>query len=434
MGTVLVVAIASQIVALAMPGLLSSDVLDYAAYGRVAAVHAANPYQVTPLQYPADPLAVYGAWKNVATVYGPLWTHVDATLARLIPSGDVVQIVYAYRGLALAAQIANLALVWWLTRAWIQLGLTWSEHSTAVAMYALNPLVVLELNANAHNEALMLTFVLLAFALLTLAVRAGRDDGPLWVGALVSLTLGALVKFVPAAIGGIVLLVWLRRLRTPRKRIVRGAAMLALLGAIAVVVAWPWLESTAILRPLLGIAAGGDRFKDGWQDAGAAWLAVRVLPPLGVPPEPPEIREGVSRAMAWGVTRALFAVYFAIELWALWRRSGVDLRDDLRAIAEVSGRMVLLVVVLLLTQVLAWYYIWPLAMATLVGWRTLLGKAAVAFSLAFLSAYYLREFEPYGVFYLPIYLGVALGLVALTSAVDLVARPALERRPTTSAS
>src|SRR3982074_2660679 len=38
------VAAAIQIVLFAMPGLLSSDILDYASHGRVAGIHAANPY------------------------------------------------------------------------------------------------------------------------------------------------------------------------------------------------------------------------------------------------------------------------------------------------------------------------------------------------------------------------------------------------------
>src|SRR5579864_1962084 len=74
------VAIVARVALLFVPGLLSSDIIDYATHGRVASLHAANPYVLTPSQFPSDPFANLGAWPTTVTVYGPLWTRVDTVL------------------------------------------------------------------------------------------------------------------------------------------------------------------------------------------------------------------------------------------------------------------------------------------------------------------------------------------------------------------
>jgi hypothetical protein len=175
-----------------------------------------------------------------------------------------------------------------------------------------------------------------------------------------------------------------------------------------------------VLQPLLGIASGGQRFKDGWQDALAAWIAVRILPPLGVPAEPATVRESVSRGMAWGLSRAIFLVYLVFEIVWLWRRSREG--QAVKAIAQSSARVVLLAVLLFVTQVYAWYFLWPLPLATLLGWRNPVAKAVVAFGLAFLPAYYLRELQSYGIFYLPLYVLAALAVLGLTWGSDHLPR------------
>jgi hypothetical protein len=70
-------------------------------------------------------------------------------------------------------------------------------------------------------------------------------------------------------------------------------------------------------------------------------------------------------------------------------------------------------VLLYVSQVYPWYFIWPLALAVLVGFGDGSSRAVVVFGLAFLPAYYLREFAPYGVFYVPIYAIISLVILGL---------------------
>jgi hypothetical protein len=396
-----------------MPGLLSSDILDYASHGRVAGVHAANPYLVAPAAFPSDPFSTQGAWPNVVTVYGPLWTDVDAAITGLLASGNMVQLAFAYKVVGLASQLAIAYLIWWIAGRWRTLGVSEAPRPVAVAMWVWNPVVNVEVVGSAHNEGVMTVLVLLAFALLTVSLSRGRQ-GVLWLLAAVCLGLGALVKFVPAGIGALVALVWFSRAPTRSQRVRRALLLAAVLSVMSIVVAWPWLDSPAVAGPLVSLAAGGQRFKDPWQDAPAAWLTVRVVPNLGVPDDPDTLRMDVARTMVWGVTRTLFAAYVLLEGWSLWRSADAPDAILLRRIAIASVRVLLMAILLFVSQVYAWYFLWPLPMACLLGLREPWSRAAVVFGLTFLPAFYLREFQPYGVFYLPIYGLVALAILVPT--------------------
>jgi hypothetical protein len=414
--TIGVVTAAIQFALFAMPGLLSSDILDYASHGRVAGIHAANPYVLPPAAFPSDPLSGQGAWANVVTVYGPLWTDIDAAITYVLAGASSVQLAFAYKGLGLASQLACIGLIWWLAGRWNSLGLSDVPRTVPVALWAWNPLVNIELVGSAHNEDFMTVLVLAAFALLTWAAPASIcrvRRNILWVAAVVCLGMAALVKFVPAAIGAIVSLVWIRSAPTPMRRVRRALVLVAAIVLVSGVISWPWLDSPAVAGPVLNLTAGGQRFKDAWQDAPAAWLAVRVVPALGVPDEPATLRMDVARNMVFAVTRTLFVAYLAAELWFLWRRA--DDRDALflRTIAVASVRLLLMAILLFVSQVYAWYFLWPLPAACLLGLRVPWSRAAIVFGLTFLPSFYLREFQPFGVFYLHVFGLVALAILAV---------------------
>jgi hypothetical protein len=411
-----------------MPGLLSSDIIDYASHGRVASLHAANPYVQTPSQFPADPLSSLGAWPTVVTVYGPLWTHVDAAVTGLLPNASLVQLVFAYKLVGLVADLASVVVLFSIARRWQSVGATAVTPLVAVAMWLWNPLVDVELIGNAHNEALMIALVLAGLALLTHAVIT-PERSRAWFGAMLAFWLGALVKFVPLALVAISALAWLR---LSNRRLGRIALLVVAFAAISLVVAAPWLDSPAVAAPIVGLASGGQRFKDVWQDAPAAWLTVRVVPLLGVPDHPATLRMDVARVMVYSLTRLVLAAYVLAEAWLLWRRLGqlrtqpgpvlatsarssvqVQAGPVLRAIALASMRVLLLALLLYTSQVYAWYFLWPLPLACLLGPRNAWSRAVVVFGLVFLPAYYLREFAPYGVFEMPRYAEIALAILAV---------------------
>jgi hypothetical protein len=425
---VLAVFVASHVVLLAMPALLSTDLFAYASYGRIAGLEGGNPYvDVSPTSTDAQTgeSAAYGS-----TVYGPLWTRIDATVARAVPSGDPVRQLFAYRLVATLAQVVNLAMVWWLTGRWVRMGALRSPRVAAFALYALSPLALFELAGDAHNEALMLACVLFAFVLLTLAVcrqsaspkaedvnwQAAVKSNWLWIAALLVLILGALVKFVPLAIALVVAVVWLRQLSRPSQRV--GLAALVAAGAIilTVVVSWPWLQSGDILRPVLGIARGGAYYRYAWQDSPADILKIKLIVPR-MPDVHDSIRVDLARNIVWGFTRAVFVVVLGVILWRVIRRGSVNPKDPaatLRTIAVASTYLLLAATLLLLTQVLAWYFLWTLPMVALLGWRSRVARCALFLGLSFFVAFYLGEFQPFGIPYLTVYALIALALIALS--------------------
>jgi hypothetical protein len=505
---VLAVWLASHTVLLAMPGLLSTDVFAYASYGRIAGLYGGNPYVDASPSTSSDIGSPGASVPNGSTVYGPLWTHIDATVAQVLAAGDPVQLLFAYRLIATLAQVANLAMVWWLTGQWTDIGALRWPRVAAFALYAWSPLALFELAGDAHNEALMLTSVLLAFVLLTLAVRERnplRSQG-LWIGALLALALGALVKFVPLAIALVVGIVWQRRLGSRMPRLVLGALGAVGIVALTLVVSWPWLDSSDILRPVLGIARGGAYYRYAWQDSPADILKIKLIVPR-MPDVHDSIRTDLARGILWGFTRVAFVCVLAGVMWQLLRRDKSDagreisaaditinvtdrdmspgthtvhsdashggasavrsgssdaasefgesaatshgtasdggastfrdttsaaamsrsesgaaaalIRRDfsdaavtLRTIASASAWLVLAATLLLLTQVVAWYFLWTLPMVALLGWRTRVARCALSFGLSFFVAFYLGEFQPFGTPYLTVYALVALVLIA----------------------
>jgi hypothetical protein len=348
-----------QATVLLMPGFLTTDAFSYVMYGRISFIYRANPYLLPPGAFPNDPLLgwIHPAWVMQPSVYGPLWTDVGWLMAKLGSGLSLVDQVFSYKLLIQAAELVNLGLVWYLAGR-IGPGRTSPQaRLTAFALFAWNPLVVFELAGNAHNDGLMLTFLLLALAPLSAGFRMAQR--PL---VAMLLTLSALVKFTTGLVGLFVAAAWLRSRPRPSDVAAAAAGVLGL----ALVVSWRWLQGPDALQPLLA-AAGGNFYGNSLVDLLANALGSDVWAKL--------------------VTRGLFLVYLTWELRQVWRAS-----DPTRAVLQASVRGLLALLLLVLTWVLTWYFTWPLALAVFLGWRTRLTQVAVAFSLTCLPFIYLKHY------------------------------------------
>lgn len=162
-----------QVIPLAGPVLLSTDVYTYWDYGRLAAVHGANPYADRPLEFPDDPAySRMGAdWRDTTSVYGPgfaLLSEGHAVAAGSSPT----RAAWLYKALG-AASI--LALVFLAAR----LG---ERPAFSAAFVGWNPLLAFHFAGGGHNDALMMVAVLGAMAL----AAAGRLElaGGAWAAAI----------------------------------------------------------------------------------------------------------------------------------------------------------------------------------------------------------------------------------------------------------
>lgn len=176
---VAVVACAVQLVPLGAPLVLSTDAWAYWDYGRIAAVHHANPYRSEPDRFRGDPaFAFVGTdWRDSTTVYGPAFTLASEPIARAAGSSADAA-AWIYKSLAAAAVLAAAALAARLSR----------RPALALAFVGWNPLLAVHFGGGGHNDAWVALLVLGALA----AGATGRRQlaGICWA-------VGALVKWVP---------------------------------------------------------------------------------------------------------------------------------------------------------------------------------------------------------------------------------------------
>jgi alpha-1,6-mannosyltransferase len=201
---------------IATPPRQSSDIWSYVMYGRILAVHHANPYVVLPATYQHDALyhLVSPVWRHTPSRYGVLFTLLSGLGTRLFGT-SVLALRLWFQVIALLS-LAGIALVVWRR----------SRSTFALALVVLNPFVLLSVLNGGHND------VLVALGLLV-GVLLVRDDH-LVFGALV---LGAtsLVKLT-ALLAVVAVVVWLLLRRRWRDAAIVGAiaAGLAAVGTLPV--------------------------------------------------------------------------------------------------------------------------------------------------------------------------------------------------------
>src|SRR5262245_14553495 len=147
-----------------LPSLPSDDLFSYILYGRISAVHHANPLVVLPSDFPHDPFLQMVYWRDVRSVYGPIWLALSGGLSLVAEAlgGSLAVYTALFKLLGVAAHLLNAWLIWQI------LGrLAPKARLLGTLFYAWSPLCLLEFGASAHNDALMLTFLLLGVYCLT---------------------------------------------------------------------------------------------------------------------------------------------------------------------------------------------------------------------------------------------------------------------------
>ncbi|MHB1243317.1 MAG: glycosyltransferase 87 family protein, partial [Gaiellaceae bacterium] len=176
---VLVAAAVIQLVPLAGPVLLSTDAWTYWEYGRIAAVHDADPYVVTPSAFPGDPAyeVAGAAWRETTSVYGPLFTLLSEAVA-LVSGDSAAAAAWIFRVLAALGVLASALLAARLAR----------DRPFAAALVGWNPLFAIHFAGGGHNDALLAALTLGALALA--ASRRPALAAAAWAAAI-------FVKWVP---------------------------------------------------------------------------------------------------------------------------------------------------------------------------------------------------------------------------------------------
>jgi len=312
--------------------LFSRDVYSYVAQGEMMSRHI-DPYRYGPEVLGVNPFVnlVDPMWRNVTSPYGPFFLWLAGAVMTLTGHQELAAVV-VLRLVELAGTVLFAAFVPGLARSYGR------DGATAFALVALSPLVLLHLVAGAHNDALMLGFMVAGLAV----ARRGRP-----VLGVVLVSLAVAVK-VPAALAVVYIgWNWLGDGRSWRARVRPVASALLLCGA-----------TVAVLSALVGLgwgwvgALGDPGTVRSWLDVPTAlgMLAGKAVAALGL---------GDHTTALVTVTRGLgFLLAGAIGVRLLWRS---DRSDDLRAMG-----LTFLAVVAFGPVAQPWYLSWGLVVYAVV--------------------------------------------------------------------
>jgi hypothetical protein len=403
LGLVLLFALLFQATVLVMPGLFSQDIFGYLEYGQIPAVHHLNPYIWPPSAFNRDPLLQWVApiWRTLPSPYGPVWTDLNWLLAQVLYGRSIIDQVEAYKLLANALHLLTLGLVWWLLA---RLLAGAQARLTAFAVFAWNPLVLFESPGNGHNDDLALFALLLGFVPLAIGRGPGSRRARVfdwrYLAAVVLFTISGFVKYLSAVCGPFLVVAWVRQLGTWRARAAGVVVAGLLAGLVTALLFAPWLELPDSLDPVLS-QTGGSLYANTLPDLVSLHVADQYLTASGM-------TLAVARATARGwmklVVEAVFAVYLAWEAWWLWRAASPGGIPAARALVRSSARVLMVVILVVSIWVQTWYFVMPVALAALLGWRATLTKVVVGYTLTALPVlythYYLQEDVPDGIFWL----------------------------------
>jgi hypothetical protein len=331
----------------------AADIFDNIIRGRMQANYGANPFYQVPADFSRDPLYKYAYWKEVTSAYGPLWEIAAAAGAAL--AGDtVLGNILVFKGLSVAAYLLSaLVIVWGLQSS--------SRQRTlyGVVLYAWNPLVLYAVAGNAHNDSLMVLFVVLGFVLLARRryVLAGLAE-----------VAGALVKFIPALLLPLVVIAALKEIQGLKARLrylFVTAAASALLVAVAYAPYWHGSDILNIVRRTTLFTTSAPTLL---QIALDHWLA-----------------RDTSQQIAAYIALIVVVAGLIWQVLALWRSDSAD--APLRAGLNIL--LIYLLIACLWFQ--PWYIIWPLGLAALLPNSTLT-RGTLLFSLAAMFKFPLFHF------------------------------------------
>ena len=369
LGPALIAAGLSLALSVAAPVLLSRDVYSYAAYGRMYALHHANPYVRMPSAFPSDPFVAMAspAWIGTRAVYGPAFVLAGAGVARAW-AGSPGATITAFKVLAgTGAALATVLAAWAAARSIRHRGAPApperSRGSVALAAAAvgLNPVIVVHTVGGGHNDAMIAACLAGA---LVLAGRRSHRAASLGVTALI--TLASLIKVVvfPA------LLVWLwvllrssaRERRAPKVALHVGVAL-----AMTLAFSAPFLDSARAFVSLATLTS-----VEGW--ASPARLVARGARALGSAIGGSETAHVLGKVVVVG-----FMAFFAAALIRFLRHrhaNGTALRAD--QLANTWGAC-MLGLALAIPYLLPWYTAWFLPFLALMseGGLAMIGFVAV---------------------------------------------------------
>lgn len=143
-----VIIVAAFILVFSYPA-LTYDVFNYIATAKVTYLYRENPYVVMPIEIPNDPNLAFTRAANKVALYGPAWIILSA-LPHYLGGGNVWQTIIALKFMNALVYLGFAYFIYRVTRS-----------VPNVLFFALNPLVLIEVIMNGHNDLYMIALALI---------------------------------------------------------------------------------------------------------------------------------------------------------------------------------------------------------------------------------------------------------------------------------
>lgn len=161
------------------PAMLSHDIFNYLTTAKVLFFYQENPYTVMPIEFVGEPYLAFTRAANKLALYGPLWILLSG-IPFSLGFGNFIFTLYSFKILTLVFYMLTGVLLYKLTKSLFP-----------VALFLLNPLVVIEVIVSAHNDIIMMFFVLLSYYLL-------QNKKTFW--AVIAFAISVGIKYVTFAL------------------------------------------------------------------------------------------------------------------------------------------------------------------------------------------------------------------------------------------
>ncbi|QQG40356.1 MAG: hypothetical protein HYV37_02180 [Candidatus Levyibacteriota bacterium] len=133
------------------PAMLSYDIFNYLTTSKVAFYYHENPYVVMPIEFVNEPFLSFTRAANKIALYGPVWIFLTG-IPYYLSFGNFIFLLFGFKLFITLFFVLTIILIWKMTKNLFQ-----------VALFALNPLVLIETLMSGHNDIVMIFFALFSF-------------------------------------------------------------------------------------------------------------------------------------------------------------------------------------------------------------------------------------------------------------------------------
>lgn len=148
-----------------MRPVFSGDMMYYLMRGRILGTYHASPYLHTPSEYPNDILRPYDTWPNQTDAYGPLSVYLQ-TLPTLVFPDQIDGMVWFYKFTLLLIFAPSVYFFYQIVKKYKKDNIVW-------LLYAYSPFILVNIVVDGHNDIALMSFSVISIYFL-LSKKYGR--------------------------------------------------------------------------------------------------------------------------------------------------------------------------------------------------------------------------------------------------------------------